>query len=242
MIRIFQNAFHLAHQIFPQGGTCLEFGVHVGNTYIWQAHEIVKHYPHSSLIGFDSWQGLPVESDGVWFPDRHAQGKYQSPKHVVEQRLRKVTGDKADARFRFVDGFFADSLTPQVQQGIRDVIFINIDVDIHRSTLELLDFILPLLRPGVVLYWDDWKDPTDTHDDDWGEHLAWSQWIAAHPDIRAETLEVNPLNQRSMVITETRSSAKMPLSMSSLRQKAFEIAQAPPRMSIAGAVIAALRS
>lgn len=201
MATIFQRAFHLAQRIWPSGGVCLEFGVYTGGTYLWQVEQILSRYPDSRLIGFDSWQGLPAETDGVWHPERHQAGNFSAAKAAVTEPLRELTGCDEDPRFRFVDGFYSESLTHEVRNTIADLIFVNIDVDIYRSTIELLDFVGPCLRPGVVLYWDDWKDPRDNHSESWGEHLAWDAWRRVNPGVRVETIEVNPINQRIMVVT-----------------------------------------
>lgn len=199
MSKLFQRAFQLAHHIF-NSGTCLEFGVYVGNTYLWQAENILRYYPDSKLVGFDSWVGLPEETSGIWRPDRHAAGCFASNKDVIVEKLNTSTKRTTDQRFRFIDGFFSESLNDAARGTIDNVIFVNIDVDIYKSTVELLDFVKPLLRPGVVLYWDDWKDPCDDHSRPWGQHLAWEQWSFNNPDITTETIEVNPVNQRTMVV------------------------------------------
>jgi hypothetical protein len=111
--------------------------------------------------------------------------------------------DSGDPRFTLVDGFFRDTLTPELQATIRDLIFVNIDVDVHSSTLDLLGFIGPLLRPGVMLYWDDWQDPHDYNPQPWGERRAWEEWYARQPDLHVETIEINAVNQRSMLVTGT---------------------------------------
>lgn len=226
MIRVFKNAFAIAHSIFPQGGTCLEFGVYTGGTFAWQAERIKKDHPSSHLVGFDSWQGLPREAEGEWAPERHSQGRYASTKDVVLARLSSA-GMKDDPRVELVDGFFNESLTPELQKELKDrpgLIFVNIDVDIYSSTIELLDFVKPLLRPGVILYWDDWKDPRALHDGDWGEHKAWKDWSLRNPDVLAEDLEVNPLNQRSMIITRVGETQLSHERLAKIRYEVFEIA------------------
>ena len=191
------RAFKKANENFPEGGTCLEFGVFTGWSYMVQVNAILKDYPNTKLIGFDSWQGLPEETEKVWFPERHAKGKFSTSKDVVLKQL----GDHADDhRFRLVDGFFKDSLTQELQRSINDLIYVNIDVDIHSSTKEVLYFILPLLRPGVIIYFDDWKDPQDKYEGKWGEHLAWEEFIEENPQVNYKTLEVNQYNQRYMEI------------------------------------------
>jgi len=199
---LFQDAFLLANKNFPDGGTCLEFGVSIGNTYMWQAEQILTEFKNNKLIGFDSWEGLPEESKNVWYPDRHSIGAFAYPKELVEARLKVLLNDIPDERFQFVDGFFSESLTGELQKQIDDVIFINIDVDIHKSTIELLVFVKPFLRSGVIIYWDDWLDPQDVSEKhgSWGEHLAWEEWSKENPEIKTKTIKVNEWNQRIMEV------------------------------------------
>lgn len=230
MNQIFMNAFAIAHSVFPEGGTCLEFGVYTGGTFAWQAKQIRKYHRASKLMGFDSWQGLPEETAGEWAPERHARGRYGSTKDVALARLTSV-GMTDDPRLELVDGFFSESLTPELQKKMKersDLIFINIDVDIYSSTIELLDFVKPLLRPGVILYWDDWKDPRDQHEGEWGEHKAWKDWSRQNPDILAEDLEVNPLNQRSMIITRVGEQRLSHEELAKIRYNAFQIVNGNP--------------
>ena len=199
---LFERAFHLAHAYFPQGGQLLEFGVGCGDTYLFQAEWIVRKYANSRLIGFDSFQGLPEEAPHVWRPERHRAGQFAYTMDHVKARLATVASP-GDTRFSFVEGYYETSLTPMAREGIDNVIFVNIDVDLYVSTLQVLDFILPLLRPNVIIYWDDWKDPEDANPEPWGEHRAWDEWLAKHPEVDCETLEVNRFNQRSMEIVST---------------------------------------
>ena len=190
------RAFYKAHENFPKGGTCLEFGVYVGRSYMHQVNAIKIKYPNTKLIGFDSWEGLPDETATVWFPERHSKGKFSTTKDVV---LNQLGADIDDPRFNLVDGFFKDSLTKEIQDSIKDLIYVNVDVDIHSSTVEVLEFIRPLLRKGVIIYFDDWKDPQDKFEGKWGEHLAWEEFTNKYP-VKYKTMEINKYNQRYMEI------------------------------------------
>jgi hypothetical protein len=196
---LFHDSFNLAAKTFSGKGTCLEFGVGWGDTYSYQIKQIIQNYPGLNLIGFDSWQGLPKETEGVWYPERHAEKQLAFPKEAILNMI-----PPGDGRFKLVDGFFINSLTPELQATIDNVIFINMDVDIHSSTLQVLNFVGPLLQPGTIIYWDDWKDPNDNNPMPWGEHLAWEEWYYSQSDIVAEELEVNRVNQRSMLIIKTK--------------------------------------
>jgi hypothetical protein len=227
MIKVFKNAFVLAHDIFPQGGVCLEFGVYVGTTLAWQAEQIKMRYTKSSLIGFDSWRGLPPETENIWIPERHKAGGYASTKDVVMSKLSQI-GMHNDSRVSFVDGFYSESLTTELQKTIGPVIFINVDVDIYSSTIELLNFIKPLLQVGTVLYWDDWKDPRDEREGEWGEHLAWREWSDRNADVAAETIEINPVNQRSMVVVRANGKQMNRQELARIRSMAFATSNDDP--------------
>lgn len=196
----FINGFNRAlRNLGGDAGDFLEFGVYGGRTFAWLAEQLLSRSPKSILRGFDSWQGIPKETEGLFCPPRHAEGMMSLGKIYVIERLENL-GIRVgvDKRFRFVDGFFCDSLTQKVQKNIKNLAFVNIDVDIHKSTVELLDFITPLVHAGTVLFFDDWKDPDDAKicNEKWGEHLAFEQWLEKNPNIVSAEYDINFLNQR----------------------------------------------
>jgi hypothetical protein len=209
---VFKNAFEEAHRLNPGGGLCLEFGVGAGRSYAWQMARIIERYYYSSLVGYDSFEGLPKETEGVWYPERHSEGCLSWTSSEVAAFLEERglwDYQKLDLRFRWVKGFYEDSLTEEEQNLVNNVIFVNIDVDIYSSTMAVLDFIKPFLKPNVVVYWDDWKDPDDiprAQEDcqdvnaKWGEHLAWEHWHEKNPEIIVEEMQRNQYNQRSVIV------------------------------------------
>ena len=196
-----KDGFSLAHQTFSDGGTCLEFGVSQGNSWMWQVLQILNRYSSDVLIGFDSWQGLPEETPGVWAPHRHRKGAFATSKDIVLQRMKEV-GASLGSQFKFVDGYFSDSLTSKLRSKISNLIFVNIDVDLHSSTMEVLQWIQPLLQTGTVIYFDDWLDPSDIGKgaQKWGEHLAFEQWLKQSSSIKVELIALNDANQRAYQI------------------------------------------
>ena len=206
-INLCQRAFHLTHFVNRNGGTCSELGVYRGTTFCCQAGHIRRRYTGSRIIGFDSWKGLPNETSGVWTPPRHGRGDYAAPRDEVVGRLTRAGTSLHDPQFQLVDGYFSETLSEGLQTSIENVIFINADVDLYSSTIELLDFVRPLLRPGLIIYWDDWQDPVDENSEPWGERRAWDDWFGRQVGLTVETLEVNVLNQRSMIVTKIGSHA-----------------------------------
>lgn len=182
-----------------QPGTFLEFGVYGGRTFEYLAIQILDKSPQSKLYGFDSWKGLPKETLGVWFPERHSKGKMATPACAVVRKLSELNIKVGqDDRFHLISGFFCNSLTHKLQATINNLIFVNVDVDIHSSTIELLEFITPLVQIGTVIFLDNWADPNDCkiRNDKWGEHLAFEQWLEKNPSIKVSEHDINFLNQR----------------------------------------------
>lgn len=193
------NAFFKAHQNFSNGGTILEFGVGGGFSYSWMSWWVKNRCTTDKLVGFDSWRGLPSETDGIWFPDCHKKGNYVHDKKWVHKKCLDLGVDIAsDSRFELVDGFFEESLTEERRLQIDNVILINMDVDLHSSAAQVLDWIKPLLQEGTIIYTDDWHFPMFDVDPDLkcGVSLSFEQWLSDNPNLELETLQILPNSQR----------------------------------------------
>ena len=72
-------------------GTIMEFGVGVGRTFEYLAKN--KRRP-DVLIGFDAFQGLPAEAEGIWPPIREEVDPESLVilMRVIRQRLARVGG------------------------------------------------------------------------------------------------------------------------------------------------------
>ena len=59
-----------------------------------------------------------------------------------------------------MDGFFSDSLNKGLMStfDLKPALYIDIDVDLHSSTLDVFNFLIPnnLLISGSLVYFDDW--------------------------------------------------------------------------------------
>lgn len=199
-IKGLQHAWSLA----PKDRECtiFEFGVASGNTFL-QLAKFIQDKPNVNLVGFDSFAGLPKETEGVPLPKWHVEGEHAFSINHVANRLRE---EKIDGfpKIRLISGFYEASLKSweaiDALEGTDHLMFVNIDVDLHKSTLELLDYCRPLLRTGTVLYFDDWKDPTYDFDEPWGEHRAWAEWSDRHPEIECKTVLIGHNNERYLMI------------------------------------------
>jgi hypothetical protein len=121
--------------------TYLEFGVHEGQSMRYFAERL--GHADTRLHGFDSFEGLPEDWD-----DRNPKGTFS-------------TGGQApaidDPRVTFHVGWFDDTL-PGFSLDRRGPLLVNVDCDLYRSTVTVLDAVIPLLQPGDRLYFDEFAD------------------------------------------------------------------------------------
>lgn len=196
--RIFTEAFMHMYNRFKTG-TLLEFGVGSGNSYLQQVFLMNMFSVNYTLIGFDSFEGLPDEQNSVWRPEHWHKGAFKYSKDVLTERLMQEFGRVIDGKqLRLVEGWYENTLTKELQQSLNNVVFINVDVDLYASAMEVLRFVRPLLQEGTVIYFDDWKDPTfnpPSADSEWGEHLAMGHWLAENPRLVMQKVAANTLNQ-----------------------------------------------
>jgi hypothetical protein len=119
----------------------LEFGVYQG--YSMRLWSKGLRHPDSRLFGFDSFEGLPE----FWHADAPA-GRFDLGGNmpVID-----------DPRVSLVKGWFEDSLAefdiPQHQRMV-----VNLDADLYSSTKLVLEKVRPELKPGDILYFDEFFD------------------------------------------------------------------------------------
>ena len=89
------------------------------------------------------------------------------------------------SRIAAIPGFFSNSLVGKAGEdyGIDpgSVSFCAIDCDILEPTRQVLEFVLDLLEPGALIYFDDWR-LCRAHPEI-GERGATLAWLAAHPEV-----------------------------------------------------------
>ena len=101
---------------------------------------------------FDSFQGLPEtdEADGYF-----EEGTFDTSQADFVSIVKRRTG-KLLAGDSIHSGFYVDSLTTELQARLPKIGVLHVDVDLYSSTVELLDFVEPLLCDGTVILFDDW--------------------------------------------------------------------------------------
>lgn len=145
-------------------GNLVEFGVFNGNTMnrLIKGAEVAGQ-PFEKVYGFDSFVGLPKETEGVWHNPEWPEGAfnlcdfYKLPTIQDGMQFARDRVDRKD--INLIPGFFSDSLTEEIGKGLENSCsYLHIDVDIHASTVQVLDFIFTysILKYGALVRYDDW--------------------------------------------------------------------------------------
>jgi hypothetical protein len=131
-----------------------EFGTGSGNT-LQRAISVLKGFPESRIVLFDSFQGLPATDNPKDKSRDWNKGAFAYPEHYIQQLIEN--SGVSMHRVRFVKGFFEHSLTPALAASLGDVppSFVTVDVDYYSSTKTVLEFLRPMLWSGSTFYFDD---------------------------------------------------------------------------------------
>ncbi len=118
----------------------LEFGVYEGRSMRWWSSHLTA--PGASLVGFDSFQGLPED----WRPGLDA-GHFHTgnPPRIDDERVT------------FQVGWF-DQTLPEFSWPEHDQLIVNVDSDLYSSAVTVLEAVEPQLRPGSLIYFDEFPD------------------------------------------------------------------------------------
>jgi len=177
----FRRAFR-ALQFNRISGDYAEFGCCGGMTFGMAHASIRKSGGGRRLWAFDSFEGLPPQ-DGR--RDSH-------PKWVKGDMAISVSdfhsicqaNGLAKADYSVVPGFFDKSLAANSLDQAdrpRDIALAYIDCDLYSSTLDVLEFLSPRLRHGMILAFDDyfcWSSDAVS-----GERLAVKELALAREDL-----------------------------------------------------------
>jgi hypothetical protein len=118
----------------------LEFGVFEGRSMRWWSRNL--GHPDATLVGFDSFEGLPED----WRPGLDA-GHFQTGKPPQID----------DSRVSFQVGWFDETL-PRFDVPDHDQMILNVDSDLYSSAATVLRWAEPYLRPGTLIYFDEFPD------------------------------------------------------------------------------------
>jgi len=179
-------AFYVLAQRFR--GMYLEFGVGEGRSAVAAIRANRRYNPEGidRFFLFDSFEGLPELAGRDKGSKVFEKGQYAFSMADVRSKLERHRVWDA-SRVTFVPGFFEQSLPAfdTALFGGRFAPIVHVDVDLHESAKQVLEFVTPLLRQGSVILFDDWN----TFDASWGkgERAAAREWLAANPGMNLES-------------------------------------------------------
>ena len=135
----------------------LEFGVAGGDSFLWWAHR--NRHPEARFIGFDTFTGLPEEWGGF------AAGTFSTGGRTPQIE---------DSRCSFEVGLFQDTLGPFLEENPLDRrMVVHLDADLYSSTLFVLTRLATRLKPGDILFFDEFGVPAH-------EFRAFEDFVAAY--------------------------------------------------------------
>lgn len=152
---------HIAKANYYPKYNYYEFGVAGGGSmrvYMLAVKKFCKDYKldisQFKIFGFDSFQGLPDAKEGDGRGD-WTKGVMSHKKDEVEAVIKEVRFPRENVRF--IEGYFENSLTPELQKELRDTspAIVNMDADYYSSTKTVFDWLLPFAASGTMFRFDD---------------------------------------------------------------------------------------
>jgi O-methyltransferase len=136
-------------------GDYAEFGCCGGMTF-GLAFKFSRRYHHScKLWAFDSFCGLPPQSlpedeHPAWVQGTMAIGVNEFRKICLENRIPK-------SDFRIVEGYYDKTLTKSKSKSLpANICLAYIDCDMYSSTKAVMEFLMPRLKHGMIIAFDDY--------------------------------------------------------------------------------------
>ena len=159
-----------------------EFGCHSARTFS-AAASAFKYLKMNDfqLYAFDSFEGLPDTNkaeDGYF-----KSGTFSTSILDFLYLVRKQSGLILSPE-NCIKGYYENTLTKELQSKMPRAGIIHIDVDLYSSTVEVLEFIKPLIVCGTVLIFDDWYcfPPGESK----GEKRAFEEFCIKYPNFKTE--------------------------------------------------------
>lgn len=162
------------------------FGIYTG----WSCGQVGYDFKSNNLKpnafwGFDSFEGLPEEKEGMYIHPDWKKGAFDSRKlsgiqnginfndgNFIEN-IKNNFNERSGYHIDMIKGFFSESLTDELvkEKNMKPACFVDMDVDIYISTYESMDW---MARNGLIqntlFYFDDWFNAKEPYT--FGEALA----------------------------------------------------------------------
>lgn len=136
----------------------LEFGTAQGYAFakLLGATRYLGLEDRVTVHGFDSFEGLPeaTSEDKGALANPWMKGAYAAS----YERLRDYCEKKRFRNYRLYKGYFEDSMTPEVLAQFQEEqpVIVWVDCDLYTSSVTVMERLLPFIRSGCVIYFDDY--------------------------------------------------------------------------------------
>ena len=183
-LRGFYDKFDICLQeCAVKNGDIYEFGCWRGDSL--KAIYLAVHNRNAefkNVHAFDSFVGLPDETPGLYKTDPWHKGAFNSQKWFKctdNEKIKEIIAEGSGFdTINFTEGFYCDTLNKETYDNneFNPAMIVHIDVDLHKSCLEVLDFLFQfkIIAKGTILAYDDFGGiPNfDSGEDLYGEKLA----------------------------------------------------------------------
>ena len=135
-------------------GDYAEFGCFSGTTFKLAYLEKKRQNLDLKFWAFDSFKGLP---DGSDIKDLHPAWKKGAMSMSVNEFIKK--NDKNNfprSGYNIIPGFYEKSLNDKTTDFPSDISLAYIDCDFYSSTMDVLRFLVPRLKHGMIIAFDDY--------------------------------------------------------------------------------------
>ena len=157
-----------------------QFGVYTGGSMRNISRTIGQF---RRMWGFDSFQGLPTEQDGLHTEGQHwSKGAFSAADALgvwnARMLMDKIFNKIGHPNVTLILGFFNESLPNMHLAHLRPALLVDVDGDLYLSAKDCLTWLFKsnLIVPGTLLRYDDWHV---IHQPTWGE-------MKAHDEITKE--------------------------------------------------------
>jgi len=202
-MRQFEYLLKLYDKIIEVSGDIVECGIGMGGTFSMLAYLIGRENrsPKRILRGFDSFEGWPEPdvSDRSWRQPQ--KGEWKVPQEYVETVLEKSEIREAfpDVQIEFIPGFLGDTLPLEKKKGYA-IAFLHLDVDLYPSYRDGLTYLFPLVSPGGIVCFDEYKEFSSK---EYPEEEKWpgaTKAIDEYLSPRGYTPTYNPLVKKYFIV------------------------------------------
>lgn len=173
--RFFQHSM-LALSVNGISGDYAEFGCWGGVTFKFAHKHARKNFMTNKLWAFDSFCGLPP----INVPEDEHPAWRQGAMSMGVEAFRKACAKNRipDDEYEIVKGFYSQSLANPLDARLpTDICLAYLDCDLYSSTVDVLTFLTPRLKHGMIIAFDDYYCWTSTQVS--GERKACAEFFRA---------------------------------------------------------------